>query len=570
VIKFIALVVVLALLGVVKARLRKRLPRHRSRWTRVRLHLRLHPGPGFASSFEVWLRWGRFASFRESGRSRPSLSARSRIRDADSHSAFLGRAHRWLSLRLPVQFHALLIGPPRAGKSALLSKKLMRHDGAAVSTSSKGDMFALTSGLRALRGPVFTFNPQGVGGIPSTVRWNPLEGCREPGTAIRRADAFANAASAAGTEDGSYWTSQASDMLRASFQAGAVADTDMRQVSRWVLDETTSEAVTILITAGSHDWAKALASLDGPAEKTSATVRSVMRRALAYTGDPALAAATTPLPGGDSFDVDDFLLRGGTLYMIARSEKDSPVAPLFAALASEIQYRATQLGSRLPGGRHDPPLLLALDEVTQICPVPLPQWLADSGGQGVQVWAACHGLAQLRDRWGAAGSQSVLDTTDLKVLYPGITDAETLRAFADLTGTHAHRGRGKDAEAERHEDVVTPEMIRRLPPGFGLLIRGGNAPVIAKLARGWKDRAYKRARRQGWDVAAMAARAGARAAEVLVLDDPRREPVTTLRGAGDREPTMTGAREMADALPAPTADGERRAYPWGTPAGGDR
>ena len=39
-------------------------------------------------------------------------------------------------------------------------------------------------------------------------------------------------------------------------------------------------------------------------------------------------------------------------------------------------------------GRHrrlDPPLLMALDEVTQVCPVDLPVMLADSAGKGVLI-----------------------------------------------------------------------------------------------------------------------------------------------------------------------------------------
>jgi hypothetical protein len=40
-------------------------------------------------------------------------------------------------------------------------------------------------------------------------------------------------------------------------------------------------------------------------------------------------------------------------------------------------------------------------------------------------------------------------------------------------------------------------MIRQLPPGFALVIRGGCAPVIARLPRAWKNPAYRRARRLG-------------------------------------------------------------------------
>ena len=52
----------------------RQLPRNRVRHLRLRLHLRLHPGAGHATVAELWLRWGRFAVFRRSGRARRSLS----------------------------------------------------------------------------------------------------------------------------------------------------------------------------------------------------------------------------------------------------------------------------------------------------------------------------------------------------------------------------------------------------------------------------------------------------------------------------------------------------------------
>ena len=49
----------------------RHLPGNRARHLRVRLHLRLHPGKGFAHLFSLWLRWGRFAVLRRSARSAP-------------------------------------------------------------------------------------------------------------------------------------------------------------------------------------------------------------------------------------------------------------------------------------------------------------------------------------------------------------------------------------------------------------------------------------------------------------------------------------------------------------------
>ena len=51
----------------------RHLPGNRARHLRIRLHLRLHPGKGFAHIFSLWLRWSRFAVLRRSGQIRPAL-----------------------------------------------------------------------------------------------------------------------------------------------------------------------------------------------------------------------------------------------------------------------------------------------------------------------------------------------------------------------------------------------------------------------------------------------------------------------------------------------------------------
>src|ERR1035441_5901209 len=71
----------------------RNLPGNRARHLRIRLHLRLHPGKAFAHLFSLWLRWGRLAALRRSGRVRPSLPLRYRILAPRAHSVFLGRAH---------------------------------------------------------------------------------------------------------------------------------------------------------------------------------------------------------------------------------------------------------------------------------------------------------------------------------------------------------------------------------------------------------------------------------------------------------------------------------------------
>ena len=86
----------------------RHLPGNRARHLRIRLHLRLHPGKGFAHLFSLWLRWGRFAALRRSSRIRPALPLRHRILDPREHSVFLGRAHYRHGLRVPLEEHLLV------------------------------------------------------------------------------------------------------------------------------------------------------------------------------------------------------------------------------------------------------------------------------------------------------------------------------------------------------------------------------------------------------------------------------------------------------------------------------
>ena len=223
--------------------------------------------------------------------------------------------------------------------------------------------------------------------------------------------------------------------------------------------------------------------------------------------------------------------------MIAEGvSEEAPVGPLLAAMATEIRYAAAQTGQASQSGRLGPPLLMGLDEVTQICPVPLPSWLSDSGGKGIQVCAVVHGEAQLASRWGNHGRQVVLDTSSIKVFLLGVTDTTTLEAASTPCGQASWKVRGQD-HVTRH-DVATTDMIRQLPVGYALIIPGGCAPVIARLPRAWKNPAYRRARRPG--------QAPWSAAELPEAD-------------ADPEP------DFPDYVPTEWFRGDGTAFPWNQP-----
>jgi type IV secretion system protein VirD4 len=243
------------------------LPGNRARHLRLRLHLRLHPGKGFAHAVGLHLRWGRLAALRRSSRIRRSLPFWHRMLDPAGHSVFLGRAHYRHSLRVPLEEHLLVMAPPRTYKTAFLADVILRYPGPVIATTTKADIYALTGAVRALAGPVHVFNPQGIGGIPSTFRWSPVEGCQDPATAIRRADAFAFAVSRKGVEDGTFWSAKASDYLRGYFHAAALARYDLRAVAAWVTGADPDVPERILAAAGARQWALTLAELRSEAQR---------------------------------------------------------------------------------------------------------------------------------------------------------------------------------------------------------------------------------------------------------------------------------------------------------------
>jgi type IV secretion system protein VirD4 len=495
VIVLLALVVISGLL--LHHRATRFLPRNRVRSMRMRLHFRMRPGRGFATTFELWLRFGRFAMWRKSRHIRPELSARERALHPDEHSVHLGRAQRRHNLRSTLEEHAALIAAPRTGKTLMLGAMLIRHPGPAVATSSKVDVVQATSAVRAKLGPVETLNPARLGGIASTVRFNVIAGAEDPAVAVRRADAFSSAVSMKGSDNGDYFAGKCSSYLRAMFLAAAIVGGDMRLVARWGLGDAT-DAEHILKQAGHDQWADELSELRGAAQKSAATTRSVLARALQFMNVPQLADAVLP---GD-WDIEQFIREKGSLYLVSDSGQEfNPLAPLFSCVATEVAYVAGAVGSKMPGARLSPPLGMFLDEVCQICPLPLPQILSDAGGRGIRVVTASHGFSALADRYGEHGAQTILNTSGVKIWLGGSAEPKTLELITKLAGQMSQRERGQDHHV-RH-DIITEAMARSLPQGYGLIISGPHAPLIAKLPRYYKLGEYKAAHRNGGTMAAL-------------------------------------------------------------------
>ena len=208
--------------------------RHRVRILRWRIKLYLRPGPGYANIFELAVRWSRLRAVRIGGRSRPSLPWWMRLLlPVTVYSVRLGRAHFGRRVIASMEDQAVVVAAPRTGKSGWLADRIIDHPGAAVATSTRTDLFANTAGLRGQHGAVHVFNPEGIGDVPSTFRWNPLKGCEQPAVALQRAVSFTAATETKGLHDMAFWIGKASSVLASLLHAAALDGRTMHDVYEW-------------------------------------------------------------------------------------------------------------------------------------------------------------------------------------------------------------------------------------------------------------------------------------------------------------------------------------------------
>ena len=450
----------------------------RMRW-RIRLHL--HPGPGFASFAEMALRWGRLAALHHGRRARPGLKLRHRLRRRTTgYAVRLGRGHWLRRCYARLEDQVLICAAPRTGKSGMVADRLLDHPGPVLATSTRVDLYESTAGARALRGPVRTFNPQDVGGVPSTLKWDLLGPCKDLVMA-RRMASWLKVPEIGGDLQ---WFQQKGDVaLAGMLWAAAVTGRSILDVYEWVQLHGHQTCLEILAThPGSSRQMFAVAKRMFEENRTSGSIRDTIDLTLSWAILPGLAEAVTPGPGS-GFSAADFTTSCGTLYLIASGDDDSPVTPLFRALASWVHYEAGLAGSKGPHRRLDPPLLMALDEVTQVCPVDLPVMLSDSAGKGVLITAVCHSVSQLEGRWGKHGADTIWSTCGTKVLLGSISDPDTLDRASKLCGT-THHGDSK-------EPVVPPELLRMLPDWRALVIRMNLSPVVVKVRPAWRRMGYR-------------------------------------------------------------------------------
>lgn len=434
---------------------------------------------------------------------RPDLE-RPSARDLAVRVGTARRTEVWI----PVEDSMVVSAPSRSSKSRhFVEPMLCEYPGAVLGTSVRTEMAARTVVERRRCGPVAVFAPGGiqVAGEAgealgrAVLRWSLTRGCEDPETAMRRARALA-ANGGKGTGDSGFWESHARLVLAPLLHAAAISGEGVTALARWSRGPGQArEAVQVMSDSpdAAPDWADTLeAEITGDDRTVQNIWKTVSSCVSEPLMDPRVRDAVCPRDGQD-LDIDDFIDRRGTLYIVGDANATS--APFVAALIEDFYAVATARANRSEGNRLCPPLFLCLDEIANIAVLPsLPQMMSAGGGSNVTTLVVEQSRHQLASRLGRDQAKALWDAATTKLVLGGAMDSEKIGEVIEAAGERdvdrrtvsPGPGWGRSSWAETQEKVLTSGQVHRLEKGTALLIKG-SAPVTFVEGMTMEDRARR-------------------------------------------------------------------------------
>ncbi|WP_442542725.1 type IV secretory system conjugative DNA transfer family protein [Arthrobacter sp. KN11-1C] len=448
---------------------------------------------GIARRSEILHDFGAGAVRRRGKFTRPGLSNPS-IQDL---SWMLGRS-RGVTIHVSTEESMVIQGAPRSGKGLyVVINAILDAPGAVVTTSTRADNLVVTMKARATGNrPVTVFDPQGMSGLPSTLRWSPVSGCQDPDIATRRALVITADTEMKG--ENAAWQKRSLIVLQCLLHAAALSGEGVRAFRRWSSSPVLArEAVEVLSRPGAAlGWQADLMGIleDDPRNTSNSWIG--VSAAVAPLSSPKVLAALDPQDESEEFDPKSFIRDRGTLYLIGTRAGAAAAGPYLSALIDDIDYAAREMAFVSPGGRLDPPLSLILDEIANLAPWPgLPIALSDGGGIGISTLVVLQSLSQARTGWSIDEAATIWDSAIIKVIFGGGSDERDLRSLAGLLGersltltTRSWSSQGRqDGEQIRESPVIALDEIRRLPTGTALMLGRRTRPILLDL-REWRKR----------------------------------------------------------------------------------
>ena len=524
----------------------------------------------------------------------------------------LGRWHGRL-LQLPETLSALCIAPPGTGKTAsVVVPTILSGDGVSMVVNDvKPELHRLTSGYRQQLGPVFRLDWAAVDDTAQGLRhprWNPLSPCCMPPAvphrdlyvdrlaAILIADPVGGAdphwskrgrAALAGfvhfllskCESGHYaglppaWRGKEACFpmlvdwlaagtidiaLAAAHRAGDAAGTAPADPMYEFLMDAVDEARQ---RGYAHRALLELTQLAGTPDRERGSILSTMDSALTVFKNAAVRQRTV----ASDLDFADFRGMGDprwgtprpvTIYLTVR-QQDARALGVISGLF--IEALSAYLIAHPPGGRDwagrqigPYPALFVLDEFPQM---PKLQALIDGPavgrGQKISYLLIGHDFAQIEEKYGKTGLETLVSTTAAKIILP-LNNEVVAKRFSDMVGHRTQESRSKSrlyglsrqvnpfAETINRSltgmPLIHPADFMSMPTGSHLVLmqKFVNRPIRAESVLYFKDRRFRRQCFDGTD--------GPPPAAAMPPWPPGNDPLHgpgcagRRRGRGDRRP----------------------------------
>lgn len=461
---------------------------------------------GLATLFDVQKQLGTKQLVKERGpKLRPGLACSgARPEDYGYRVGSFWKEEVWIRVEDPT----VIIGPSRAGKGwFLVLNWILSAPGAVITTSSKMDNAILTMEERLRRHPgsrVWVFAPGIAGGenLGHVLRWNPVDGCVDEETLVRRIHALIPKDAFSGsTSNGGHWDTLGQQLSAALFHAAACIDATVDKVWEWVgSPQRALEAVRAIREHpdGLLEHAAYLEQVINMPGEQRATQWAVLPTSLAFLASRTARKSMKPEPGTEMNPVD-FVLNKDTLYLVGDKQTTGGYTRIIDGLLAELDYVSKGLADASPGARLDPPITYLLDEAGNFEYQGLYELITAGGGRGrvgIAVFQAKEQLAQ----WGQSESKTLWDAAVAKIILPGGADEAELRGMSQLVGElwvkrEQHTwgaGPGSVSVGEEKRAVLEASEIREMEAGYALLFYRNLKPVIPKMSGFDKNPSYAR------------------------------------------------------------------------------
>lgn len=407
----------------------------------------------------------------------------------------------WIALEESIVF----IGPPRSGKGVnVLVKAIIDAPGPVITTSSRADNYSMTASIRSRKGPVTLFDPQGLTGKPTTLKWSPITGCERGIVASQRATSLISATGLNDDSSNSEWKPAAVTIMQSLLHACALDGTRVETLMRWGTSPADAkDAVKVLrgyeeMGMAEIGWASSLEAEIESDPKMRTNKWFGVANAVSGLSVGAVREVMNPKGKDEEFNIDEFIENSGTLYIMGTKTGGSSAGAFLVAMMDAITERGREIAAKREGNRLDPPMALVLDEIANITKawdglVPL---MADGGGVGICVMGVFQSMAQVRNSWGEQAASALFDAATVKIQLGGASNTQDLEVLSTLAGNRevlrASRTRQSDGSSvseQLHEKkVFEVSELRRLPFGWSVVFFRNKRPMLMHLTPYWKSK----------------------------------------------------------------------------------